>query len=160
MYVCIYLCIYVCMYVSIYLSICLCVSMYVCLCVSMYVCVCVFVYMYVCYVCMLNAQDEETCPWKFLYAWLNDFEMLPRQAWLILTSSKFFNLPKHYDNLGDADDGAVGHVDDGEPVGSKCPCQVKVRSICTPWHPCLFHINRYTQPHLCTHTHTSTLMHT
>eukprot|EP00920_Eleutheroschizon_duboscqi_P014371 GHVT01033362.1.p1 GENE.GHVT01033362.1~~GHVT01033362.1.p1 ORF type:complete len:664 (+),score=183.99 GHVT01033362.1:503-2494(+) len=95
--------------------------------------------------CMLEAfslvaqQNAESCPWKFFYCWMNDFDMLPRQAWLCLASPRYLGLPRHCDNLpataeppgGAASSAALppppaslAHVDDGDPVGSACACQV------------------------------------
>ncbi|XP_058515738.1 uncharacterized protein LOC131479205 [Ochotona princeps] len=39
------------------------------------------------------------CPWKFFYAWLNDFDLLPRGTWLLLSSPKYLGLSVHCDNL-------------------------------------------------------------
>ncbi|KAF8820831.1 hypothetical protein IE077_002762 [Cardiosporidium cionae] len=68
-------------------------------------------------------QTSEGCSWKFLYAWLNDFAMFPRQTWLILCASEYFGLPKHCDTLGDPAGVTPGHVDEDDPVGLSCPCQ-------------------------------------
>ncbi|KAF8819399.1 hypothetical protein IE077_000072 [Cardiosporidium cionae] len=68
-------------------------------------------------------QTSEGCSWKFLYAWLNDFAMFPRQTWILLCAAEYFGLPKHCDTLGDPAGVSPGHVDDDDPVGLSCPCQ-------------------------------------
>nr|CEL67997.1 TPA: ERYTHROCYTE MEMBRANE PROTEIN PFEMP3, related [Neospora caninum Liverpool] len=39
------------------------------------------------------------CPWRFFYCWLNDFDLLPRGTWLLLSAPKYLALPVHCDNL-------------------------------------------------------------
>eukprot|EP00922_Rhytidocystis_sp_ex-Travisia-forbesii_P069400 GHVS01103554.1.p1 GENE.GHVS01103554.1~~GHVS01103554.1.p1 ORF type:complete len:469 (+),score=141.83 GHVS01103554.1:97-1407(+) len=45
----------------------------------------------------LDAPSDSSCSWKFFYTWANDFESLPRQTWLFLTSRKWLGLPRHFD---------------------------------------------------------------
>ncbi|PFH34468.1 hypothetical protein BESB_064990 [Besnoitia besnoiti] len=39
------------------------------------------------------------CPWRFFYCWLNDFDLLPRGTWLLLSAPQYLALPVHCDNL-------------------------------------------------------------
>eukprot|EP00922_Rhytidocystis_sp_ex-Travisia-forbesii_P021270 GHVS01031178.1.p1 GENE.GHVS01031178.1~~GHVS01031178.1.p1 ORF type:complete len:537 (-),score=126.42 GHVS01031178.1:272-1882(-) len=45
----------------------------------------------------LEPPPDSTCSWKFFYTWANDFESLPRQTWLMLTSRRWLGLPRHFD---------------------------------------------------------------
>ncbi|KEP66624.1 UNVERIFIED_CONTAM: hypothetical protein HHA_268580 [Hammondia hammondi] len=73
------------------------------------------------------------CPWRFFYCWLNDFDLLPRGTWLLLSAPKYLALPVHCDNLnlGEEDEedakeeprgkgkGAPGKGKAGQPVGTR-----------------------------------------
>ncbi|KAK2197357.1 hypothetical protein BdWA1_000356 [Babesia duncani] len=56
---------------------------------------------YVIYVsfCVGPAIVDERYPYKMFYVWLNDFDMFPRQALILLTSMERFGLVKHYDRV-------------------------------------------------------------
>eukprot|EP00922_Rhytidocystis_sp_ex-Travisia-forbesii_P062185 GHVS01092058.1.p1 GENE.GHVS01092058.1~~GHVS01092058.1.p1 ORF type:complete len:456 (+),score=78.66 GHVS01092058.1:269-1636(+) len=45
----------------------------------------------------LEPPPNSSCSWKFFYTWANDFESLPRQTWLFLTSRTWLGLPRHFD---------------------------------------------------------------
>ncbi|PHJ15449.1 erythrocyte membrane related protein [Cystoisospora suis] len=59
------------------------------------------------------------CPWRFFYCWLNDFDLMPRGSWLLLSASKYLGLPVHCDNLNVEEEEEVKEESKGKSGGGK-----------------------------------------